>query len=117
MPPQKPNEDVFKVASEMVGKKFNIELQQNEIAQIHRVSGGKKIIMEFVLRGPNSTFQKLLIPNKEEMSKHDVKVTLKATKTVKRAMFMATFLKKNGEIQDFKVQNNLFTHQSESFRS
>lgn len=92
---------------DVIGRKFNVSLQQNEVAQIHRISGGTKVIIEFVLRGPKSNFQKILIPNEKELTDLNIKATLKVTRSVKRAMFLSSFLKKSGDIVDYKVSFNL----------
>ena len=106
VPPATKDEDIFKVMEDIIGRKFNVTLQKNEVAQIHRISGGSKVIIEFVLRGPNSNFQKILIPNEKELTDVNVKASLKVTRSVKRSMFLSSFLKKHDDIVDYKV--NLF---------
>ena len=52
----------MEVVIRMTYEKWGFAIQENEIGTYHRLNGGA-LIVEFLKRGPNSTFQKILTAN------------------------------------------------------
>ncbi len=79
-------------------------------------------LAEFNNRGPGSNFQKILFGIKGQRSKLRIKVEMKMTRKVKRAMYMANVLKKHGDICHYYVslkflqnRDNMIDHESLAF--